>query len=200
MVYSRPEPRRSFSEKDETLRAARLRRNLQLGYLLQLNQNSLAMERLAIEEKIADIQGRNELRTFLHSSIKSWPLLNDDLQDLSLRTSKQICNLSSRSDMKYCSVNQQIEVQTEREEQRRSCYASCDKTAGLFYETRRLFTKRCCHRSLPQNKHSSSSTKHCRCRGSCKRFCRRTYQWFAGNRRRNEICRGSVCGHAEGHC
>ena len=46
-----------LGEKDETLRAAKLE-SLQLEYFLQLSQNSLAMERLAIEEKIADIQGR----------------------------------------------------------------------------------------------------------------------------------------------
>ena len=105
-----------LGEKDETLRAAKLE-SLQLEYLLQLNQNSLAMERLAIEEKIADIQGRQGVENL--SAQLDQELAAAERRPSGFEFADQQADLQFEQQVRYenalRSVNQQIEVQTELE-------------------------------------------------------------------------------------
>ena len=130
-----------LGEKDETLRAAKLE-SLQLEYFLQLSQNSLAMERLAIEEKIADIQGRQGVENL--SAQLDQELAAAERRPSGFEFADQQANLQFEQQVRYenalRSVNQQIEVQTALEKSKDEAVSkAATKQLGFLRDQKTIY-------------------------------------------------------------
>ena len=131
----------TLGEKDATLRAAKLE-SLQLEYLLQLSQNGLAMDRLKIEQEIADIKGRQGVDNL--SAQLNQELAAAERRPSGFEFADQQANLQFEQQVRYenalRSVNQQIEVQTALEKSKDGAVAeAATRQLGFLRDQKQIY-------------------------------------------------------------